>query len=364
MEQFKQRTINFDGTEIIEYGFSDENEPFQKFDKTSLYPQLDTLEKIYEKEKLLVIDGKRHPSVLLAAIDLENLENYTQDNKFQIPPFLEKFYEGMKAEKVKPKHTNGRRIRIVDHRPSFGTKNYILNIQETSYFDFMMTNASQDAILKNYDSKFFEGSTLRSLNALDGKAYPLHASSMSNMLGLAFLIKINDSKDNPYLFFGKRKGDRTVGANTVSLLGGTPEWDDGFKDKSVKLRDVVYKNTKEELNEELGIPANEFDITKLYFCQDFTRAPTLIVKSEIGKSKINSNGKIVLEDMIDILSSTPSVKDEHSEFYAVPATKQGFDAIINNYNFNVISRTGFFLYLSHGKNYIPKAPTFFPFKKK
>lgn len=125
-----------------------------------------------------------------------------------------------------------------------------------------------------------------------------------------------------YFIFARRNANTAVEPSTLGMLGGTPNWKPEFhKNLKVNFEEYLKDHTREEMEEELLLEPNEYDITKCFFLKDFTRAPDIMLVVDVNVSP---------EDIAKRCYGKKSILEEHDALYIVPKDHCAIESLIHN----------------------------------
>lgn len=275
-------------------------------------PELERLADLYYNEKLVTIDGVKYPFVYVADSNLDGILMDASAPAYEVPGIFRKFTQAI-MDSRKDSFEDRPHMRVADWYIDMNPEvrhNIALVVGPVGYGEFIATNKSMDVLLAKYDPSFREGETLRDYDIVNGIAKDPDESSMSNMLGLGFVVTARGQDGKSYFLFGRRGKNLAVECGTISMFGGTPEWGD----------EHIKKNIVEEMEEELLLKPDEFIIHMCYLAKDFTRAPDIFPHVRVTG--------LIVEDIARRCYGDKGVMEEHDRIYAVPVKPEAIRRIV------------------------------------
>jgi len=292
---------------------------------------LDDYASIYHNENLYEVDNVKYPFVLISST--KNLKNQTAElypESYQIPTWLNQFKRHVLEYKLSPSAFNGDSARLMDLETD-GEKTHV-RLQHVKYFNHIATDLSKDVFLEQF--QLSEKTTLRDYELAEGKAKPALKSNLANLVCPPFIL-ISEEKDKEYLLLTQRRKDLAVEAGTFSILGGTTEWKGIIKLGGDNWKDYFRYIANQEMREEVCLDSQEFEIEKIAWWKDFTRAPDVLICMRT-KVPIEKLAKRIEKDPIE-------AQKEHPYIYRVPADPTLIKEIRTGDRFNLNNPSKVFL---------------------
>ncbi|MDP3733882.1 MAG: hypothetical protein Q8R37_01515 [Nanoarchaeota archaeon] len=305
--------------------------------------EMHQLVETYHDEHFLEVYGKTIPAIFEGTYRLADITMETLDEPFEPGQRFAKALNSRKKralEKlIKSGGHDGKNVSVRDWH--FSEQEATLIGQAMTYTQFKATDAAQDDPLRPDDQSFPDGVTLRDYVVVNGRESRKGTDVLSNLLGAAFIVKAKGENGQDYFVLGRRQRGRTSEGGELSVIGGTPMWEEKyFGNGPADFAGYMRKLGEEEHQEELLLNRGEIDIgNNVHLLRTLVRVFDPFYTVDVDPS-------ITVEEIAARCYGNEEALKEHDRLYALPQSKEALQGLMNNrLGFNIGQGTIAGLYL-------------------
>lgn len=311
---------------FLEPGFSAPI-PAERNMPTEKTGEMERLVSTYHGERFLEIGGRKIPAIFEGAFKLYNIEMQTLEGSFEPAA---RFRTAINARRKKALDDllkrgghDGRNVSVRDWYIS--RENVMFIGQAMNYTQFRSTDAVQDAPLSPDDPTFPQKATLRDYVVVNGMESRRGTDILSNLLGAAFIVRANGRDGQRYFVLGRRQKGRTSEGGELSVIGGTPMWEDEyFGQGKADFAGYMRKLGAEEQGEELLLKPDEIEVGNNVFLI------RTLVRSFDPFYTVDVDPKLSVQDITQRCYGNAEALKEHDRLYALPRTEEALHGLLNN----------------------------------